>query len=113
VIASIGGASAVLIVAEPTVSGKHDMVRVAQLAEHFQVPAMVCVNKYDLNPEQGEIIEEVAREKGLKVLGRIPFDPVFTKAMVQAQTVVEYDSQSQASRGAREIWERLRTHMQV
>lgn len=113
VIASIGGASAVLIVAEPTVSGKHDMVRVAQLAEHFKIPAMVCVNKYDLNPAQGEIIEEVAREKGLKVLGRIPFDPVFTKAMVQAQTVVEYDAQSQASRGVREIWEKLRTHMQV
>jgi MinD superfamily P-loop ATPase len=32
VIASIGGASAVLIVTEPTVSGKHDMERVAQLA---------------------------------------------------------------------------------
>jgi len=113
VIASIGGASAVLIVAEPTVSGKHDMVRVAQLAEHFKVPGMVCVNKYDLNPEQGRIIEEFAREKDLKVLGRIPFDPVFTKAMVQAQTVIEYDSQSKACQGVREVWEKLHTHMQL
>ena len=113
VIASIGGASAVLIVAEPTVSGKHDMVRVAQLAEHFKVPGMVCVNKYDLNPEQGRIIEEFAREKDLKVLGRIPFDPVFTKAMVQAQTVIEYDSQSEACQGVREVWEKLHTHMQI
>ena len=113
VIASIGGASAVLIVAEPTVSGKHDMVRVAQLAEHFKVPGMVCVNKYDLNPEQGRIIEEFAREKDLKVLGRIPFDPVFTKAMVQAQTVIEYDSQSKACQGVREVWEKLHTHMQI
>ena len=102
-----------LIVAEPTVSGKHDMVRVAQLAAHFQVPGMVCVNKYDLNPAQGQIIEEFAREKGIKVLGRIPFDPVFTKAMVQAQTVVEYDSQSEACQGVRKIWERLRKHMEV
>ncbi len=113
VIASIGGASAVLIVAEPTVSGKHDMVRVAQLAGHFQVPGMVCVNKYDLNPAQGEIIEQMAREKDLKVLGRIPFDPVFTKAMVQAQTVIEYDSHSEACQGVREVWERLRGYMQV
>jgi MinD superfamily P-loop ATPase len=113
VIASIGGARAVLIVAEPTVSGKHDMVRVAQLAEHFKVPGMVCVNKYDLNPAQGQIIEDVAREKGLQVLGRIPFDPVFIKAMVQAQTVIEYDSGSEACQGVREIWQRLCTHMQV
>ncbi|MBW1773063.1 MAG: 4Fe-4S binding protein [Deltaproteobacteria bacterium] len=113
VIASIGGASAVLIVAEPTVSGKHDMVRVAQLADHFKVPGMVCVNKYDLNPEQGRNIEEFAREKDLKVLGRIPFDPVFTKAMVQAQTVIEYDSQSKACQGVREVWEKLHTHMQL
>lgn len=49
VIASIGGARAVLIVTEPTVSGKHDMKRVAQLANFFKVPAMVCVNKFDLN----------------------------------------------------------------
>ncbi|MGD9023120.1 MAG: ATP-binding protein, partial [Deltaproteobacteria bacterium] len=52
VIASIGGASAVLIVAEPSVSGIHDMERVAQLAAHFKVPAMVCVNKFDLNLDQ-------------------------------------------------------------
>ena len=113
VIASMGGASAVLIVAEPTVSGKHDMVRVAQLADHFKVPGMVCVNKYDLNPAQGQIIEEFSREKGIKVLGRIPFDPVFTKAMVQAQTVIEYDSQSEACQGVREVWEKLHTHMQI
>ena len=44
VIASIGGADAILIVTEPTVSGRHDMQRVAQLAAHFKVPAMICIN---------------------------------------------------------------------
>ena len=38
VIASVGGATAVLIVTEPTVSGVHDMQRVAQLAAHFKFP---------------------------------------------------------------------------
>lgn len=33
----------------------------------------------------------IAEEKGLMCLGRIPFDPVFTEAMVQAQTVFEYN----------------------
>lgn len=112
VIASIGGASAVLIVTEPTVSGKHDMVRVADLAAHFNVPGVVCINKYDLNPEQGQIIEQIAEDKGLKVLGRIPFDPVVTEAMVQAQTVIEYDSLSEACRGIRGIWQNLAPYMQ-
>jgi MinD superfamily P-loop ATPase len=82
VIASMGGASAVLIVAEPSVSGKHDMERVSELAAFFKVPAMLCVNKFDLNPEMGKAIEAFAREKNVKPIGRVPFDPDFTHAMV-------------------------------
>ena len=111
VIASMGGASAVLIVTEPTVSGKHDMVRVAQLAAHFKVPGMICVNKFDLNPEETRIIEDVAREKDLTVLGRIPFDPIFTKAMVQGQTLFEYNTNSEAGNAVRKIWEELMVKM--
>jgi MinD superfamily P-loop ATPase len=107
VIASLGGATAVLIVAEPTVSGRHDMERVAELAAFFKIPAMLCINKYDLNPEEGDAIETYAREKGVGVLGRIPFDPNFTLAMVQGQTIVEYDAQSAGARAARQIWERV------
>ncbi len=82
VIASLGGATAVLIVAEPTVSGIHDMERAAQLAAHFKVPAMVCVNKYDLNPDQAKAIENLSRNNGIETLGRVPFDPVVHKINV-------------------------------
>lgn len=108
VIASIGGASAVLIVTEPTVSGDHDMERVAQLAGHFKVPAMVCVNKFDLNPEQTEKIERYSQDRGITILGRIPFDPVVTKSMVQGQTVLEYDDNSESAQAIRMIWECIR-----
>jgi len=107
VIAAIGGASAVLIVTEPTVSGKHDLERVAQLAEHFKVPAMICVNKFDINLELTREIEKYAEAKGLPCLGRIPFDPVFTQAMLQAQTVFEYDGQSAVSQAIRRTWQQL------
>ncbi len=73
VIASIGGASAVLIVTEPTVSGKHDMERVAQLAAHFKVPAMICVNKFDLNLELTREIENYAEQKGYYLFGTHSF----------------------------------------
>ena len=106
VIASLGGASAVLIVTEPTVSGKHDMERVAELAAFFKVPAMVCINKFDLNVHASGQIEAFVKDKGLSFVGRIPFDPAFTKAMVQGQTIFEYDGLSQAGDAVRELWDR-------
>ncbi len=107
VIASLGGATAVLIVAEPSVSGRHDMERVAQLAAGFNIPAMVCINKFDINPEQGEAIEAYAAEKNVAVMGRIPFDPMFTKAMVMGKTLFEYNGRSEGSDAVRSIWEKV------
>lgn len=107
VIASIGGASAVCIVTEPTLSGIHDMERVVQLANHFKVPAMVCVNKFDLNLDLTRNIENFASDEGLSCLGRIPFDPTFTKAMVKGQTIIEYNSASKAGDAVKEIWHSL------
>ncbi len=113
VIASIGGASAVLIVAEPTLSGIHDMERVVQLANHFKVPAMVCVNKFDLNLELTRDIENFAKDEGMLYLGRIPFDSVFTKAMVQGQTIIEYNSESKAGHAVKEIWNALSSKLNL
>ncbi|MCD4743841.1 MAG: P-loop NTPase [Desulfobacteraceae bacterium] len=107
VIASIGGATALLIVTEPTVSGIHDMTRALELAEFFKVPAMVLVNKYDLNPDQTDAIEKVVTSKNLTFLGKIPFNPAFTKAMVQAKTILEYDEKSDISREVKEMWNKI------
>ena len=111
VIASIGGASAVLVVAEPTLSGIHDMERVIQLAKHFKVPAMVCINKFDLNRDLTRDIEAFAEGEGLSCLGQIPFDPIFTEAMVQGQTIFEYNTESEAGLAIRRIWENLSKHL--
>jgi MinD superfamily P-loop ATPase len=112
VIASVGGASAVLIVAEPTVSGLHDMERVARLAAHFKVPVMVCVNKFDLNFDQTEAIEKLAKENSMTTVGRVPFDPVFTESMVQGQTVLEYVGNSKIRSSISEIWRNIRTQLE-
>ncbi len=113
VIASIGGASSVLIVTEPTVSGRHDMERVVQLARHFNVPAMLCVNKFDLNRQLTIEIENFARKKGVISVGRIPFDPIFTKAMVQAQTIFEYDTESEVCGAVKTIWRNVRERLEL
>lgn len=111
VIASMGGASAVLIVTEPTVSGIHDMERVAQLAAHFKIPAMVCVNKYDLNPNQALAIEKIAKEHEITFLGNIAFDPVFTKSMIAGKTLIEYDNDSTVAKEVKTIWSGVVKHL--
>jgi len=108
VIAAVGGASGVLIVTEPTVSGKHDMERVVQLAAHFKIPAMICVNKFDLNLDQTNAIEGFAEENNASCLGRIPFDPIFTKSMVQGQNIFEYDKASETGKAVKQLWDKIR-----
>jgi MinD superfamily P-loop ATPase len=107
VIASIGGADAVLIVTEPTLSGIHDMERVIHLARHFKVPAMVCVNKFDLNRDLTRDIENFAKNEGLALVGKIPFDPIFTKAMVQGRTIFEHNGDSSAGQAVKKTWSAL------
>jgi len=90
VISSLSGASLALLVTEPTLSGMHDLDRVLGVCSHFGVPALVCVNKYDLNEENTHQIEDFCRRQGVEVISRLPFDNVVTEALVQGLPVVEY-----------------------
>jgi len=106
VIASLGGVDAALVVTEPSLSGIHDMKRVLGVCRHFQVPAWVCVNKADINLENTERIKDFCQEEGAPVIGEIPFDPIVTRAMVSAMTVVEYDG-GRVSKEIKKMWKRL------
>lgn len=90
VIASITGADLVLIVTEPTLSGKHDLERVAELAAGFGMPVLVAINKFDLNPDMAEQIEQDAQNRNIKVVGKIRYDKAITKAQIAKQSIVEY-----------------------
>ena len=106
VIASITGASLLLVVTEPTVSGKHDLERVLSLAGHFRIPAAVCINKWDLNPGMSEAIESEAQARGAAIAGRIRYDPEVIRAQVQARPPVDYACA--AAKDIRELWENFR-----
>ena len=90
VIASITGADLVLIITEPTLSGQHDLGRVVELAAGFKIPTLVAINKFDLNPDMVERIEEDAHNRDIKVAGKIRYDEAFTKAQILKSTVLEY-----------------------
>ena len=92
VIASITGADLVLIITEPTLSGKHDLERVAELAAGFNIPTLIAINKFDLNPDMAGQIEEDVRKRNIKVIGKIRYDKAFTKAQIMKCSVVEYTS---------------------
>ncbi|PIE60044.1 MAG: (4Fe-4S)-binding protein [Desulfobulbus propionicus] len=107
VIAALSGATLVVIIVEPTVSGIHDMMRVADLAVHFQLPGMVCINKYDLNPDLADSIAAHAAERNMEVIGKIPFDPVFVQSMVAGQNLFEYGQDSATLDSVRTIWQKI------
>jgi len=111
VIASVGGATAMLVVTEPTVSGLHDMQRVLELADHFKVPCMICVNKFDLNLDQTEAVEVLAKKRNIPIVGKVPFDFHFTKSMVQGKTIFEYDQNCELSITIKQLWDNVRKYL--
>jgi MinD superfamily P-loop ATPase len=92
VVASLTGADLVLIVTEPTLSGLHDLERVHRLVAHFGIPALVCINKSDINVEITREIERRASALGAAVAGTIPYDPAFVRAQLDGLSLVEYDT---------------------
>lgn len=110
VIASMAGATAALIVTEPTLSGIHDLERVHAVCRHFSVPALVCINRFDLDEDNALRIEEWCRTEGVEVAGKIPTDRTVVRAMVEGLPVVEF-SMGEASYWIRRLWERVRQHM--
>ena len=106
VISSLSGVSLTLIVTEPTLSGMHDLDRIVGVCHHFGVPALVCINKYDLNEENTLQIERNCQELGIKAVSRIPFDNVVTEALVRGLPVVEY-SQDNVSRQIERLWQSI------
>jgi len=105
VIASLTGASQVLVVTEPTVSGEHDLERILSLTRHFQIPTAICVNKWDINEEMTQQIEDKARRANAHVAGRIRYDRAVTRAQIQKKAVVEIDAPSAGD--IRQLWKNL------
>ncbi len=93
VIASITGADIVLVVTEPTISGHHDLERVIDLTEHFNIPTAVCINKCDINAEIAESIKEQALKKNVKIAGEITYDSDVTRAQIAGVSITEFNNE--------------------
>jgi MinD superfamily P-loop ATPase len=106
VIASVTGTDAVVIVTEPTFSGKHDLERVLELSIHFKIKSFVCINKWDINPEMTKIIESTAEERYAIVIGKIPYSIEVTKAQIEEKSIIEF-SDNEVSKEIKQMWKKL------
>ncbi len=106
VIASVTGVDMVLVVAEPTLSGIHDMERIIETAEKFRATSAVCVNKYDVNTENTQIIEDYCNKHNISMVGKIPFDSKVLAALNDGKSVVMLENSS-AKDAIIGIWEKV------
>jgi MinD superfamily P-loop ATPase len=108
VIASLNGVDSTLIVTEPTQSGLADLKRVLEVVEHFSIPALVAINKYDLNLDLSQEIKEFCSAKDIQLVGEIPFSKTVVEAMRQGELVVDYAADSQVVAAIEEIWSNVK-----
>ena len=91
VIASIQGSDYVIAVTEPTPSALNDLKRVLAVVEHFKIPYGIVINKYDINPEFSKRVEQFAKNKNIKMLGKIKYNRKFVDALVSLTPAVVYE----------------------
>ena len=107
VIAALTGVDLALIVTEPTLSGMHDMERVAQVSKHFRIPTKVVINKYDLNKKNSETIKEICKQADIEVVALLPFLRQVSESIVQGIPLVEF-SKNGIAEDIAVLWERIK-----
>jgi MinD superfamily P-loop ATPase len=103
VISSLSGANLALLITEPTLSGIHDLERVIGVCRHFAVPALVCINKYDLNEENTRAIERSCHNQRTEVISKIPYDAKVSESIAEGVPLVEY-TDNRVSREIKSLW---------
>lgn len=73
VISSLVGVTLAVLVTEPSVSGFSDLQRLQKLLNSRRVPAVLIINKWDLNPDLSKTMREWAEQHKIPFIGKIPF----------------------------------------
>lgn len=106
VIASMTGVQMALVVAEASLSGLSDAERIIQLLQQMDVKTMLCINRADVSPELTQRLEQLCSEKGVILVGKIPYDKTVVEAQRQGRSLLEYPD-SEATKAILAVWARL------
>ena len=108
VVSSLSGATYVVLVTEPSVSGIHDLKRVYELVKKFGIKAGCIINKADINMEKSNDIHEFLKAENIDFIADIPYNENFTKAMTMGKTIVEFDN-GKIKQILENSWEKIKT----
>lgn len=106
VIASLSGATAALVITEPSLSALHDLERAVDLAQTFGATVFVAMNKADLERTMARKVHRWVVAHRLPVVGWIPYDEAVQGALVAGQPLTVY-TRGPAARAIRGLWKRL------
>jgi len=106
VIASLANVDLALIVTEPTLSGIHDMERVADVSMHFGIHTKVVINKYDINLENTQDIKKICKNRNIEVLAQLPYSEDVNKSIVEERPLTELFS-SQITKEIVALWKKI------
>lgn len=91
-IATVSGMDAVLAVTEPGVSALHDLERLVTVCRRFGLRIFVVINRFDLAEDICARIERYCAAEGIRVAGKIPFDPAVVESVRAGRPVTRTDS---------------------
>jgi MinD superfamily P-loop ATPase len=92
VIEAVRGADFLLLVTEPTPFGLHDLKLAVEIAHKLQIPTGIVLNRCASNSSDNHysaVVEAYAREQGLPILLRIPFERQIAEGIAQGMTLNE------------------------
>ena len=112
VTASLTGVNLVLAVTEPTLSGIHDLERILKLSDHFKIPSMVCINKFDINLDNTDQIASYCEKNGSQIAGKIPYEPKVVEALVNRKTIMDYPCH-EVQGIVRQIWKTVVSRLKL
>jgi MinD superfamily P-loop ATPase len=104
---AVTGADYVILVGEPSVSGVHDVARAADLAAQFGIPCGLIVNKSTLSERQVERLHALAAERGIDILGSIPYARSVTESITSLRPYPQDNEHDEISLELRSIWAKL------
>ena len=68
---------------------------------------MICINKYDINENMSEEIENFAEKENLKIVGKIPYDYMVMESIHELKPIIYYDN-SIAAEAIRDMWTNMK-----
>ena len=91
-ISTITGIQVAILVTEPSISARSDLMRLITLCESFRVRMCLVINRYDVNEDITDEIIWMATEKGIHILGCIPYDKKVLDATREGMPVIKTES---------------------